>query len=153
MSVGPDSPFHPLDPRSILVETAHCVAFLDRYPASPGHALVAPKTVVASLFDLPQELQAEVWDVVRQVRELLRERYRPNGFNIGLNDGSAAGQTVPHAHVHVIPRYRGDVPDPRGGVRWVLPARAAYWRGGRGRDREAGGVSGPDRTGKGDASP
>lgn len=121
------SPFHPLAPESILLETERCMAFLDRFPLTRGHTLVAPKRVVASLYDLPAEWQAEVWDVVRRARDILRSRYQPDGFNIGLNDGAAAGQTVPHVHVHVIPRYRGDVPDPRGGIRWILPERAAYW--------------------------
>jgi len=61
------------------------------------------------------------------VREILIERFRPDGFNIGINDGAAAGQTVPHAHMHIIPRYLNDVPDPRGGIRWIIPAKARYW--------------------------
>jgi diadenosine tetraphosphate (Ap4A) HIT family hydrolase len=71
--------------------------------------------------------QAAVWRIVAEVRRLLVERYHPDGFNIGLNDGKAAGQTVMHAHVHVIPRRHGDVTEPRGGVRWVVPDKAAYW--------------------------
>lgn len=129
MSANELSPFHPLSPESIVLENERCVAFLDRFPLTRGHTLVAPKSVVSSLYDLPAEWQAEVWDVVRRVRDILGARYQPDGFNIGLNDGPAAGQTVPHAHVNVIPRYRGDAPDPRGGIRWVLPARAAYWDG------------------------
>ena len=72
--------------------------------------------------------QADVWRLVAAVRERLLAERRPDGFNIGLNVGEAGGQTVAHAHVHVIPRFLGDVADPRGGVRWVIPARAAYWR-------------------------
>ena len=60
-------------------------------------------------------------------RELLIVQHRPDGFNLGINDGAAAGQTVPHVHLHVIPRYAGDSPDPRGGLRWVLPEKADYW--------------------------
>ena len=63
------------------------------------------------------------------MREILAARFHPDGFNIGLNDGPAAGQTIAHAHIHVIPRYRGDVADPRGGIRWVLPDKAKYWAG------------------------
>jgi diadenosine tetraphosphate (Ap4A) HIT family hydrolase len=73
--------------------------------------------------------RAAVWALVAEVRGLLAEEFGPDGFTIGLNDGPAAGQTVPHAHVHVIPRRSGDVPDPRGGVRWVVPHKAAYWTG------------------------
>ncbi len=122
-----ESPFAPLDPECVLLETTYCVAFLDRYPVSEGHALVVPKFAVLSLYELSPELQAELWDTVRRVREMLEERFSPDGFNIGVNDGRAAGQTVPHAHVHVIPRYEGDAFDPRGGIRWVLPQKAKYW--------------------------
>ena len=121
------SPFHPIPPDRVLAETERTLAFLDRYPVSEGHALVVPKIVAASLYDLDEELQAELWSAVRRTRLLLAERFRPDGFNIGLNDGAVAGQTVAHVHIHVIPRYRGDATDPRGGVRWVLPARARYW--------------------------
>jgi diadenosine tetraphosphate (Ap4A) HIT family hydrolase len=64
---------------------------------------------------------------VAEARTLLLNQHNPDAFNIGLNDGPAAGQTVDHVHVHVIPRYAGDVPDPRGGVRWVIPGKADYW--------------------------
>ncbi|HTP27887.1 MAG TPA: HIT family protein, partial [Anaeromyxobacteraceae bacterium] len=97
-------------------------------PLSPGHTLVVPRQHVADLFALPPEEQADIWRLVATVRERLVAERRPDGFNIGLNVGDAGGQTVGHAHVHVIPRFRGDVPDPRGGVRWIIPARAAYWR-------------------------
>jgi diadenosine tetraphosphate (Ap4A) HIT family hydrolase len=68
-----------------------------------------------------------LWSQVAVVRQLLIEQYNPDGFNVGVNEGLAAGQTVPHAHIHVIPRRHGDVADPRGGVRWVIPAKAQYW--------------------------
>jgi len=124
----PESPFYPISREQILLETPRCVALFDKYPVSQGHALVVAKTVTASLFDLPPEVQAEVWDTVRRVREILLQRFQPEGFNIGINDGPAAGQTVPHAHVHLIPRYRHDVADPRGGIRWIIPPKARYWQ-------------------------
>jgi diadenosine tetraphosphate (Ap4A) HIT family hydrolase len=68
-----------------------------------------------------------MWRLVEALRRRLVESIAPDGFNIGINAGSAAGQTIGHAHIHVIPRFAGDVPDPRGGVRWVLPAKASYW--------------------------
>jgi diadenosine tetraphosphate (Ap4A) HIT family hydrolase len=83
---------------------------------------------VASLYELSAAEQNSVWELVARVREQLLARLAPDGFNIGLNDGPAAGQTVAHAHVHVIPRWKGDISDPRGGVRWVLPAKATYWK-------------------------
>lgn len=124
---GPESPFYPIARERLILETRRCVAFLDTSPASKGHALVIAKSVTASLFDLSLDVQAELWETVRRAREILMERFHPDGFNIGLNDGAAAGQTVAHAHVHIIPRYLHDVPDPRGGIRWILPARARYW--------------------------
>ncbi len=123
-----DSPFHPVDPARVILETRDAIAFLDKYPVSQGHALVVPKLVASRLEDLPLEVETSMWVTVRQVRELVAEKYRPDGFNIGINDGSAAGQTIPHVHIHVIPRYEGDVSDPRGGIRWIFPQKARYWR-------------------------
>ncbi len=80
-----------------------------------------------SLFDLDEGALQDVWALVGRVRARLMATEGVEGVNIGVNDGEAAGQTVPHAHVHIIPRRREDVPDPRGGVRWVVPGRAAYW--------------------------
>src|SRR6516164_1143540 len=110
-----------------MVECDFALAFLDGYPVAEGHTLVIPKRHVASLFDLPDLEQAAIWGLVAEVRQRLVEQYHPDGFNIGVNDGKAAGQTVMHAHVHVIPRRHGDVADPMGGVRWVVPDKAAYW--------------------------
>lgn len=126
--LDPASPFHPVDLKDFIYETGECLAFYDRYPVSKGHALVVPKTVVRSIYELNPEQQAELWFAVRQARELIAVVFKPDGFNIGINDGEAAGQTIPHAHIHIIPRYRGDVPDPRGGIRRVLPDKAKYWQ-------------------------
>lgn len=111
----------------VVAETTDAVAIRDRYPVSRGHTLVLPKTHSDSLFAQPPAVQRQVWQLVADVRAALETELRPHGFTIGVNDGRAAGQTVPHAHVHVIPRFEGDVLDPRGGIRWVLPNRAAYW--------------------------
>jgi diadenosine tetraphosphate (Ap4A) HIT family hydrolase len=126
-----DCLFCQLKTNRIRVESEFALAFLDGFPVTQGHTLVIPKQHVASLFELPAEAQAAVWALVAQVRNLLREELHPDGFNIGVNDGTAAGQTLMHAHIHVIPRRHGDVADPRGGVRWVIPDTAAYWSGGR----------------------
>jgi len=109
---------------------AHAVAFADGYPVAAGHTLVVPRRHVASVFDLAAEEYAALWALVAAVRARLAARAGADGFTIGVNDGVAAGQTVGHAHVHVIPRRAGDVGDPRGGVRWVLPERAGYWERG-----------------------
>lgn len=111
----------------LWLETATTLTFLDGFPVTAGHTLVIPKRHVAALFDLPAEEQLSLWSQVAVVRQLLIEQYNPDGFNVGVNEGLAAGQTVPHAHIHVIPRRHGDVADPRGGVRWVIPAKAQYW--------------------------
>ena len=122
-----DCPFCNLADDRVWLRTDKAIAFYDNYPVSPGHALVIPKLHIAALMELPDQDLHEIWTLVGQVRTLLKEKYLPAGFNIGLNEGKAAGQTVPHAHIHIIPRYDGDVPDPRGGVRWVVPAKAKYW--------------------------
>jgi diadenosine tetraphosphate (Ap4A) HIT family hydrolase len=109
------------------MENDVAVAFLDAFPVAEGHMLVAPKRHLASLFDLSGEEQAALWRLVALVRAKLMDEIKPDGFNVGVNDGLAAGQTVMHAHVHVIPRRKGDVADPRGGVRWVMPSKASYW--------------------------
>ncbi|WP_208677870.1 HIT family protein [Synechococcus elongatus] len=111
----------------LLAENNWAVAFRDRYPVSPGHSLVVPKRAVQSLFELPPEEFHASWELVAIVRSQLQDRYQPDGFNIGINDGLAAGQTIAQTHIHLIPRYSGDRPDPRGGIRWVLPEHAAYW--------------------------
>lgn len=122
-----DCPFCDISRDFVIDELGHALAIRDRYPVSCGHTLVIPKTHVKSLFDLDAETQADIWCLVARVRDALQSRFNPDGFNIGVNDGSAAGQTVEHTHVHVIPRFDGDVGDPRGGIRWILPECAAYW--------------------------
>lgn len=127
MLIVTECPFCHLPPASIVEHNQHAVAFRDRYPLAPGHMLIVPRRHVASLFDLDPEELACVWSLVAQVRRTLAANLAPDAFTVGLNDGIAAGQTIMHAHVHVIPRWAGDVADPRGGIRWVIPARAPYW--------------------------
>ena len=102
----------------------------DAFPVSPGHALLIPRRHVATWFDASVEEQRDLTSAIDVARRAILERYTPDGFNIGVNVGEAGGQTVTHLHVHVIPRYRGDVADPRGGVRGVIPGEAALpcWR-------------------------
>jgi diadenosine tetraphosphate (Ap4A) HIT family hydrolase len=118
-------PFCRRDLSREVAASSHAVALRDAFPLSEGHTLVVPRRHVGSLFDLPSSAQADVWRLVGEVRDALAAS--ADAFNIGVNDGEAAGQTVPHAHVHIIPRHSGDVADPRGGIRWVLPERAVYW--------------------------
>ncbi len=103
-------------------------AIRDGFPVTDGHTLVITRRLVASWFDATPAERAALLDLVDQVRRRLDETHRPDGYNIGVNVGAAAGQTVPHLHLHVIPRYRGDMPDPRGGVRHVIPWKGNYRR-------------------------
>lgn len=98
----------------------------DGFPVSPGHALLIPRRHVATLFDASREERVTLFDALEAVRAIIDERYRPDGYNIGINHGAAAGQTIFHLHLHLIPRYAGDVADPRGGVRFVIPNKANY---------------------------
>lgn len=126
-----DCPFCQLAPERIIAQNTHAFAILDAFPVSPGHTLVIPRRHVGSFFDTTQEEKLALLDLVDQVggrHAVPLQDPRPDAFNIGINDGPAAGQTVPHLHIHLIPRYAGDVPDPRGGVRWVMPDKARYWQ-------------------------
>ena len=102
------------------------VTFSDAFPVSPGHMLIVPRRHVSDFFSLTAEEQAAIWSLVVSVRRHIETQHAPDGYNLGINVGSSAGQTVPHAHLHIIPRYDGDVDDPRGGIRWVLPSKAGY---------------------------
>ena len=112
----------------IVLENEVGFVIYDGFPVSPGHTLVIPKRHIGSVFDLSMAESAGLATLAKKIKEILVETYQPDGYNIGINDGPAAGQTVPHLHIHIIPRYDGDVADPRGGVRWVVPDKANYWR-------------------------
>jgi len=117
------SPFYE---KEKIVENEHAFAVYDKYPVSEGHSLVVPKREVDDLFELEQEEYLACFKLVKQVRKILIDVYQPQGFNIGINNSPVAGQTVPHAHIHVIPRYEGDVDNPRGGVRNIIPGKGDY---------------------------
>lgn len=104
------------------------VVIRDAYPVSEGHTLIIPRRHVRSWFETNPGEQHAILELLAKARAQLDAEYHPAGYNIGINDGVAAGQTVPHLHIHLIPRYEGDHPEPRGGVRWVLPGKASYWR-------------------------
>jgi ATP adenylyltransferase len=119
-----DCPFCHIS-NTIINQSDLVIAFYDGYPTSPGHALVVPKRHVETYFECTKDEKAALWEMVQTVCRILEER-KPDGFNIGFNVGEAAGQTVFHAHIHVIPRFRGDVPDPRGGVRHAVVGKGYY---------------------------
>ena len=124
-STRTDCPFCDIAADRILVANDHAVAVLDAYPVSPGHALVVTRRHTANFFDLDPSEIAGMFGLLSQVRCLLDTTHAPHGYNVGVNVGRAAGQTVPHVHIHLIPRYGGDVSDPTGGVRNVIPGRGA----------------------------
>ena len=124
---GEKCPFCKLSRRvEIICETATCVAFYDGYPVSPGHALIIPKRHVASYFDLTNHEREAMNVVLQYVKQKVDERFHPDGYNVGINVGEYAGQSVFHCHMHLIPRYKGDVPNPKGGVRGVIPSKQKY---------------------------
>lgn len=120
-------PFCALPAERIVHAHRLALALRDGYPVSPGHTLVIPRRHVASLAELSIDEACALWTLLNEARAALAEELHPDAFNIGINDGPAAGQTVMHLHVHLIPRHVGDRPDPRGGVRWVIPEKADYW--------------------------
>ena len=111
----------------VIDENATVMAIRDGYPVSPGHTLLIPKRHTGSFFELSKQERADLLALLDRAKRVLDAELQPQGYNIGINDGAVAGQTVPHLHVHLIPRFEGDLPDPRGGVRWVIPAKAKYW--------------------------
>jgi diadenosine tetraphosphate (Ap4A) HIT family hydrolase len=99
---------------------------LDKYPASPGHALIIPNRHVPNYFDCTQQEISELWGLVNRAKRMIEKDHTPDSYNIGINVSKVAGQSVPHTHIHLIPRYEGDVEDPRGGVRNVIPKNRTY---------------------------
>ena len=113
-------------PERVFYRGERILGIWDAHPVAPGHALLIPKRHVATWFDASPEEQLELMQGIEIARREILKKHQPDGFNIGINVGEAAGQTVFHLHMHIIPRYQGDVSDPRGGVRYVIPGRANY---------------------------
>ncbi len=120
-------PFCVLEPHRIVAEDELTVAYRDGFPVSLGHTVIIPRRHVATLFEATATEQTALLHMLARAKEKLDALHRPDGYNIGINHGQAGGQSVPHLHIHLIPRYRGDKEDPRGGVRWILPDKAKYW--------------------------
>jgi diadenosine tetraphosphate (Ap4A) HIT family hydrolase len=126
-AVSSPCPFCSLPAERFVLESVHAVVIRDAFPVSPGHTLVIPRRHVASFFEITDAERVDLMSLLVAARDGLEREFHPAGYNVGINDGAAAGQTVPHLHVHLIPRFAGDREDPRGGVRWVLPDKAVYW--------------------------
>ena len=114
-------------PKRIIYQDQYCIAVRDGFPVSEGHSLIICRRHVASFFDTSAEERAALMQAIDTIKNGLDKEFSPDAYNIGINDGPEAGQTVPHLHIHLIPRYNGDTEDPRGGVRWIIPEKAAYW--------------------------
>ena len=101
-------------------------AIFDRAPVTPGHMLIIPHRHFADWFDATPDEQHAMFNLAAAARRLLIAERKPDGFNMGVNCGKAAGQSIFHVHLHLIPRYAGDMADPLGGVRGVIPSRQRY---------------------------
>jgi diadenosine tetraphosphate (Ap4A) HIT family hydrolase len=106
---------------SILDQSENFYVRYDNFPANKGHVEIVPKRHIESFFELSSDEIGEAYALLRQVKQYLDGEYQPNGYTIGINEGRAAGRTVDHLHIHLVPRYTGDVADPRGGIRQSLP--------------------------------
>ena len=116
------------DPQGVSRNNELAYSARDSYAVSPGHTVVIPRRHVASFFELtPEEINA-CMALINEERKLLDEEFKPDGYNIGVNIGPAAGQSILHVHIHIIPRYKGDVENPQGGVRHVIPGKGHYKR-------------------------
>ncbi|ACL69214.1 HIT family protein [Halothermothrix orenii] len=119
-------PFCAISHKDYIAENEYAFAIYDKYPVNKGHALIIPKRHVASYFDITERERQAIFKLVDRCKTLLDEKFNPDGYNIGINVGKYAGQTVMHLHVHLIPRYKGDIDDPTGGVRGVIPEKRVY---------------------------
>ncbi|TVR16480.1 MAG: HIT domain-containing protein [Balneolaceae bacterium] len=117
---------NPSPDTTLISELATVYSIYDKFPVTKGHALVIPKKKTENFFEMSQKEQTALWLMANRVKKILTERYSPDGFNIGFNINEAAGQTVFHTHLHIIPRYKGDVENPRGGIRNVIPGMGDY---------------------------
>lgn len=120
-------PFCELPKERIILSNSLGMVIRDGYPISPGHTLVIPQRHIGSFFELEPEERNSLFSLLEESKRVLDKEFQPDGYNIGINDGPSAGQTVPHLHIHLIPRYSGDQADPRGGIRWIIPEKAKYW--------------------------
>ena len=110
----------------LIYENNTWKAIYDAYPVSKGHILVIPKRHINSIIELKELEKDQLYETIKIIYSILEEIYHPDGINIGINEGAAAGQTVPHLHIHIIPRYNGDMENPKGGVRGVIPNKQKY---------------------------
>ena len=118
--------FTQLPEERILYRNGHFFIIKDGYPISPGHMLIISNEPKKTFFELSVAEQGSLLPMILIAKKLIEKEYQPDGYNIGMNCGEAAGQTVMHFHCHVIPRYKGDMEDPRGGVRHCIEGKGHY---------------------------
>lgn len=111
----------------IICDNEEAFLIEDGFPVSEGHSLIVPRRHFKTFFEATEREKKALLQLLDRAKEILDERHEPDAYNIGINDGVAAGQTVPHLHIHLIPRYEKASTDPRGGIRWVIPEKADYW--------------------------
>lgn len=114
------------EPNKYILENDLALGRFDDFPVNPGHFEVIPKRHVPTIFDTTNEEKLAIFDLINEAKKLIDKKYKPDGYNIGINSGESAGQTVMHLHVHFIPRYKGDVENPRGGIRGIIPEKQNY---------------------------
>jgi len=119
-------PFCEINPKNLIIKTDLFHVRYDKYPVSLGHMLIIPNRHFDNYFDATREEKQEIIYLIDICKSILDNKYKPDGYNIGINCGEVAGQTVMHLHVHLIPRYKGDMEDSRGGVRGVIPEKQNY---------------------------
>ncbi|MDD5291123.1 MAG: HIT family protein [Patescibacteria group bacterium] len=111
---------------NIIAENDLFYSRWDNFPVSDGHAEIVPKRHIASFFELTNEEVLQLYDLIKKTKEIIFKKFNPDGYNMGVNEGNAAGRTIDHLHVHLIPRYKGDVEKPQGGIRNVIPGKGIY---------------------------
>ena len=121
-----DCIFCSIPKENYVFETTCFYGIYDKYPVSPGHLLLIPKAHREDWFSLNAEEKAEFQEAFELGKSILEKQFHPDGYNFGINQGEAAGQTIPHLHIHLIPRYLGDMYEPEGGVRGVIPEKRKY---------------------------
>lgn len=120
-------PFCELPADRIIIANPLAIVIRDGFPVSNGHTLIIPKRHVGSFFEITNEERHSLFELMDEAKQAIDLEHHPAAYNIGINDGPAAGQTVPHLHIHLIPRYTNDDSDPRGGIRKIFPKKAKYW--------------------------
>lgn len=114
------------DKEKIVMENELAFAVFDEFAVSKGHMIFMTKRHVKDFFETTKEERIAIFELIDKAKKMIDEKYNPSGYNIGMNCGISAGQSVMHIHVHLIPRYDGDVENPRGGVRGVIPSKKNY---------------------------